>query len=323
MQNDFTLESTIEFLKSKKRTILLFIVLLTIIYSTFRIFTNLNRYETQIRFYVTNSEAIDYKSIVDKGFIDISGEDRDLLRLQSFGYSNQLLQAVIDSINMLNTSAFSRYVENKNALGYISSLYEVSITDLGELEVTVTHGDKEFAYILVHQIMNGINKMNNLFLSEFKEDQVEASKRQLNLLNQEKKDILKKIIVLSEKSNAADLKVIKEFGSKRIGVDELQGYLANLNNPEKVELSLCLQKVQSIDVNIESFNKALYNDSWSLEMLKKKKPFVTQDKPARNRLGFISICILIGSTFSTFSFLVVLFYSLKFRYKKYIDLLFS
>lgn len=323
MQAFFSLENLINYLKSRTKIILFLIVLLTVCYSLFRVYTKLNKYESQVRFYITNSEAVDYRSIVSKGFIDISGEKRDLLRLQSFGYSNQLLQLVTDSVDAEEFPFLSGYLEENKVLNYIADLYEVSITDLGELEVTVTHENKEFSYFLAHQLMNGINRMNNSFLSEFKEDQIEASQRQLVLLNKEKKEILKKIEVLSKKNNAADLKAINEFKSSHIEKSELQDYLASINNPEKLELSLCLQKNLSIDENIESFNRTLYNDSWSLEMLKKKKPFITQDKPPKNRLGLVSILVLMFTTFLTVAFAVVLFYSLRFRYKRYIDLLFS
>jgi hypothetical protein len=323
MQPNFTIENLIFYLKEQKKAVFVISVFLAISYSSFRIYTKLSKYEAQIKFYITSSDAVDYKTILDKSFIDISVEQRDLLRLQSFGYSNQLLNIVADSIIHSDESFLDQIKNEGNLLKYVSKYYQVNLSGSGEIEITTRHTNEKFCYFLCHHIMNGINAMNNDFLSEFKLDQIEASQRQLKLLGEEKKEVLRKINSLSSSINDSDLKSLQSSSKNYIDKKDLQDFISGINSPEKLELNLCLQKIQNLDENIETFNRSLYNDKWSIEMLQKKKPFITQNKPALYMLDLLNISILFVSSFLVFFFLVILFYSIKFRYQKYIKMLFS
>ena len=289
-----------------------------------------NKYQSQVRFFITNSDAVDYKSIVEKSFIDISVEKRDLFRLQSFGYSNQLLEILKDSIlakSVQFNEEINNQVNSENGINYISRYYQVNITELGEMEITSYHLNREFTHFLCHQIMHALNQMNNDFLAAFKEDQIEASERQLVLLNGEKMEVLLEISNLSEKLNKLDFFSLnnfkKELKANKVNEDEMEAFINNQNSPERLKLEMLYQKVKSLDDNIESFNRTLYNDQWSLEMLNKKQPFITQDKPPRSKFSIYSLMLVLISSFFISLVGIILWYALRFRYSKYIKLIFS
>ena len=324
----FNLENLILYLKARKRIIFILVTISTLLATFFIYYFKLNLYSAQVKFYITNSEAVDHNTILKKKFIDLSVEDKDLLRLQSFGYSNRLILGIIDSIQTntaITDPELLDILSGEGSLNYIANLYEVEITKLDEIQVTVRHRDKDFAYYLCHQIMRRINKMNNEFLSEFKEEQIGATERQILLLNEEKKELLSKMNALSEKIKGTDyLASIRKFKEKvksnSISNEEMQEFIVQYNSPEKLELDIAIQKISSLDERIEVLNRSLYNDRWSMDRLEKKKPYITQDKPAKNHFNWYSLSLAFLVALFNSSFLIVLVYALYFRYNKYIKL---
>ena len=331
MNTPFNLENLIIYLKSKKRTIFLLAVIFSILITAYAYFFKLNVYNAQVKFYITNSEAIDQEAILNKSIIDFSVERQDLSRLKSFGYSNIILLNILDSIKNSKNSfnpLIIKELEDNNPLYYLAEWYKVKITDLGEIEVTAKHKDAEFANFLCHQIMNGINAMNNKFLAEFKKEQIIASERQIELLNQEKKIIYEKIDTLSsiikETNYLANIKNFeRSIKSKFLSNKEVQQYIIEISSPKKLELNMLLYKINNIDASIESFNRTLNNDRWSIELLKKKKPFMTQDKPVLNNYSPIKLVSILFCSFIILFFALMLAYALYLRYQQYIKLIFS
>lgn len=331
MDPQITLENLILHLKSKKWWILFSSIGITLTVVIYLYFFKLNVFETQLKFYVTNSETVEYNTILDKSFIDISEEKKGLLRLQSFGYSTKLLNTIIDSI--VKNEQFEIKEINPNTHRDIASMellrmYEVSITELGEVMVRVKHENRAFSDFLCHQIMECINAMNNQFLADFKQEQIEATKRHIQTLEESKKNLLIEVNTISKKIREKDImneyiKFEKLLKSGLLSFGDLQESVLYQNSPETIELGMSMQKINGIDENLERHNRILNNDQLSLERLSRKKPFVTQDNFPRTNQSLNSLIKIALFSFLVASFMITLGCILYFRYQKYIKMFFN
>lgn len=321
MGPEFNLENLILNLKSRKWHILIFSIIVSASLTAYIYSFSVKRYSAQVKFYVTNSESIDYNTILNKSFIDLSVENRDLNRLRSFGYSSTLLSNVVDSLrkdSRISDREVLEKINSDNADGFIANIYEVTITPLGEIAVTVKCDDRQLAYSLSRQIMLCLNEINNAFLSDFKQEQIEARERQIKLLENEKIQLLQKVDSLSK---TVDEEVKIYFGSR--STKDLEKLIASQSSPERIELGLAIQKVNNLSANIEDFKRALYNDRLSLEMLKKKSPYLTQDRAVKSNINLYSITGMLLVSFLFSMIALSIYFALVFRYKRYLKLLFS
>ncbi len=328
MHSDKSTEGLAVFIGKRFKKVLGFVVLLSVLISAFNAYYRSTQYVAQNRFYITSSESVNYKSILEKEFIDISVNPKDLLRIESFANSNMLLSILKESIlnqkENFDTSAY----EQLNSLTHISDWFEVSFTDLGEVELTVEHSNRVFADFLVNEAMHGINNLNNDFLASFKKNQINASKKQLTMLNKKKLSILDSIDQVSRLIKSDDYSLLAsqlktQFNKGNLNSSSIEAYLMQRNSPEQLRLMLLFQKLKSLDDQIELFSRNQANDNWSLEMLKNKTPFVTQSKPAKSKFSWYNTFISFLMAFLLSLSLGLFVMALRFQYDVYFKLLLS
>jgi|GEM_PF-4692879 len=323
MQESSSLEEFISKLRKRKRKILLLSILLTFVISISISWYKANTFYGELKFYISSSEFVDYNTITDKSFVDISVNESELLRLQSFAFSKQLLEAVMDTLiknNQIKTDELVIASEKGSGLEFLSNLFQVDVSPLGELVIHSRYNNKNFIEILNHRIMHEINAMNNAFLSDFKSEKIEASEKQITLLEDEKRELFTKANEI--RKQLTDSKISSSASRQMMNKEYLQyGELFwNQNATEYLELNILLQKISNIDERIESLKRIIFNDKWSVQRLKYKKPFITSDLPIKNLYSPYNSLLIFGFTLLISLMIWTLIFSLMIRYEKYLKL---
>ncbi len=323
--DDLNASQLIKEIGHKRKRISLVSFLVAIIVSVSCYFFVFNKFHSQLRFYITASGTANYNTILEQDFVDISVNLSEIKRIQSFAYSNNLAKLVCDSLQSLSLQTTPSCCQSSEDYYQLIKYYQVDISHLNEIEVHSKHPDLEMAKKLSSLIMFFINQLNNDFLASFKHDQIKAREGQIALLEENKAKLKSKIQELSIQIKAyGQSKEVEEalirINNPSLGQSStlsLMELLLNKHQPEIRELELVIDRLNSINNEIENEFRNLRNDQLSMELIKSKQAYLTQEITPKNRQSAFNVIWLLLVSFIICVFLQVLLIAINQRYKQY------
>ena len=187
----FSSENYLRYIIKKRTPIILASFVITILIVMYLHLYQWNTYVVKVSFFITSTEQVDPDQILGKNYIDISVNQSELQRVQSFGQSIDLLKYLIENYDFDKRFKMNKEdnFERKILMKVLANSYQLTLSRYNEIVITVKDQDPEFALNLARGVMIGINNLNNKFLESFKANKISICEKQIEFLEKSKLEI--------------------------------------------------------------------------------------------------------------------------------------